>query len=90
MSRPYPTGADSADRPLTVRQLDVLNFIIACVESRGYPPTVREICAHFGWHGTCAAVAHLRALVRKGRIAIDREMSRGIRVLGVRWRMVSE
>ena len=41
------------------------------------PPTLRELCAHFGWSSTGTARDHLRALVNKG--ALRREHGRRAR-----------
>jgi SOS-response transcriptional repressor LexA len=51
----------SATAP-TRRQLDVLAYIFAHQQKNGVPPTVREICRHFGWSSENAAMGHLRAL----------------------------
>jgi repressor LexA len=52
--------------PLTPRQRDVLEIIRASVKEKGYPPTVREICAKIGANSPHAAAFHLNELVRKG------------------------
>jgi repressor LexA len=51
----------SATAP-TRRQLDVLAYMFAHQQKNGVPPTVREICRHFGWSSENAAMCHLRAL----------------------------
>lgn len=63
---------------LTARQQQVLDFIGSYVEGNGYPPSLRDICAHLGIVGNAAVLAHLRALERKGRIRRDSGNSRGI------------
>jgi repressor LexA len=45
------------------------------------PPTLRELCAHFGWRSTGTARDHLRALVRKGVLRRERG-ARNYRVVG--------
>lgn len=72
--------------PLTARQQEILDFIIECVEERGYPPTSREIGEHFGFTYR-GAQDHLQHLAAKGAIAIEFNAARAIRVLGVRWKM---
>ena len=78
-----------APRPLTAVQQETLDVIRRCVEANGYPPTVREIAAHFGI-AAHAAFCRLEALKAKGTIYIENARGRGIRIVGVRWLMVSE
>ena len=67
-SRPQTKKPGSQDPrpPLTPRQRDVLEIVRANVEEKGYPPTVREICAKIGANSPNAAAFHLKELVRKG------------------------
>src|SRR5688572_28506557 len=65
-------------RGLTHRQQEVYEFLLAYHMEHGYPPTLREICTHFGMASTRAASDHLEALVRKGVIRRKAVMSRGI------------
>lgn len=53
-------------RGLTDKQQEVLTFIGKYLDSHGYPPTVREIAAGFGFRSPRAAHDHLKALERKG------------------------
>jgi len=53
---------------LTARQQEVLDFIRQQQRKTGFPPSSREIQAHFGFHSQTAAMNHLRALERKGVI----------------------
>jgi len=64
---------------LTARQREILHFIQGFLAEEGYPPTVREIAAHFGIDYR-AAIDHLRALERKGSLTRS-SRSRGIQVL---------
>lgn len=52
-------------RGLTQRQQEILAFIKGFIGERGYPPTVREIGAHFGIEPS-SVFDHLKALERKG------------------------
>ncbi|MDD5285388.1 MAG: transcriptional repressor LexA [Desulfuromonadaceae bacterium] len=63
----------------TARQQQVLDFIQSHVDNDGYPPTIREICAHLGVSGTVSAMRHLDALEKKGYIKRD-SGSRGIAI----------
>src|ERR1700724_984814 len=53
---------------ITARQQEVLDFIRRHQRKTGFPPSSREIQAHFGFHSQTAAMNHLRALERKGVI----------------------
>lgn len=70
-------------KDLTIRQREVLGFIRSYIGDHAYPPTLREIVVHFGWLSTQAAADHVTAIERKGFVAIDRHVARGIRVVGV-------
>lgn len=68
---------------MTARQQQILDYIVLYIDSRGYPPTLREICKHFGFGSTNSAHDHLAALEKKGFIRVDAIVSRGIQVLSV-------
>lgn len=67
---------------LTDRQHAVLDFIRATISAKGYPPTLREIGAHFGIKSTNGVRDHVNCLERKGYIARSDMKSRGIRLTG--------
>lgn len=50
---------------LTERQREILEFIKAFIRKEHIPPTVMEICEHFGF-ATSSCFDHLKALQRKG------------------------
>ncbi|WP_189386528.1 transcriptional repressor LexA [Bacterioplanes sanyensis] len=66
---------------LTARQQQVLDFIRTSLEATGFPPTRAEIAKQLGFRSPNAAEEHLKALARKGAIAIMPGASRGIRVI---------
>lgn len=66
---------------LTKRQREVLLFIENFIAVEKIPPTLREICGHFGFRTTSGAIQHLEALERKGYIMTHAKVARGIRVL---------
>lgn len=68
-------------RPLTARQLLVLECIQAFAHRTGMPPTRAEIAKQLGFRSANAAEDHLRALARKGMIELQSGTSRGIRLL---------
>ena len=65
---------------LTRRQQDVYKFIRDKIRGRGYGPTVREIAEQFGINSPNGVVCHLKALVKKGFISREPNMSRAIRL----------
>ena len=65
---------------LTRRQREVYDFIRDKIRGRGYGPTVREIAAHFDISSPNGVVCHLKALVKKGMITREPNMSRAIRL----------
>jgi repressor LexA len=69
---------------LTSRQREVYDFLVDFWQTRGYPPSIREVAAHFGFRSTRAVVDHLGALERKGWIRRTRERSRAIEFPAVR------
>ncbi|MBN2025948.1 MAG: transcriptional repressor LexA [Actinobacteria bacterium] len=54
---------------LTPRQEEVLDLVLEALESRGYPPSIRELCDSLGLSSTRGALRHLEALERKGFIS---------------------
>lgn len=67
---------------LTVRQQQILDFVSAEVQSKGYPPSVREIGAAVGLSSSSTVHAHLRALERKGLVKRDPSKPRALLVAG--------
>jgi repressor LexA len=71
---------DEDDRDaLTDRQREILDFITRSIAKRGYPPTLREIGAHFGIKSTNGVNDHLRALEKKGYLHREDLKSRALR-----------
>lgn len=66
--------------PLTTRQREVLEFVRQFMVKAGYPPTVREIGAHFGFVPR-SIFDHLKALERKGYLRRDGAKSRSLQIL---------
>ena len=66
-------------RGLTKRQQLVLEFIQDSIQEHGYPPTLREIGAHFGIRSTNGVNDHLLALERKGYLRREDMKSRALR-----------
>jgi len=65
---------------LTARQTQVLRLIQRFISETGMPPTRAEIAKELGFRSANAAEEHLRALQRKGVIALMPGTSRGIQL----------
>jgi repressor LexA len=76
-------------KELTKKQKRIVEFLKSYVKEHGYPPTMREIGAYFGFTWP-AAKGHLVALKKKGLIRINPFKSRGIEVLGSKYREAFE
>lgn len=63
---------------LTDRQQEVFQFLQECFETKGLPPTVREIGEKFGISSTNGVRSILTALIKKGYIERKPNISRGL------------
>ncbi len=68
-------------RGLTQRQRGVLQVIRQSVETRGYPPSVREIGDAVGLHSPSSVAHQLKALEAKGYLRRDPHRPRAMEVL---------
>jgi repressor LexA len=66
---------------LSDRQRDILEFLHAHLERRGFPPTVREIGQAVGLTSPSTVHAHLAALEREGHIRRDPTKPRALEVI---------
>jgi repressor LexA len=71
-----------SSKKLSDRQKNILKYIEDYVEERGYPPSIREIGDKVGISSTSVVDYNLRVLEREGRIRRDREVSRGLELVG--------
>ncbi len=83
--RPPMSAADRAVTQLggdglTERQRTVLAVIQDSMQSRGYPPSIREICDATGLASTSSVSHQLAALERKGYIRRDARLPRAVDV----------
>ena len=62
------------------RQLEILRYIYDTVERRGFPPTVREICAAVKLSSTSTVHGHLARLERKGLLIKDATKPRALEI----------
>ena len=66
---------------LSSRQKQIMAFIRKFIAENGYPPSIREIGEAASISSTSVVNYNLKALEKKGLIARDRTVSRGIRLL---------
>ena len=66
---------------LTKRQSDILGFIQKVLLNNGYPPTLREIAAHFKIKSARTVFDHVASLEKKGYVKRDRGKNRGLRII---------
>src|SRR5438477_563225 len=79
-ARPAERSVDRAGVRLTGRQRQVLEFIDAEVQRRGYPPSVREIGEAVGLSSPSTVHAHLAALQDKGYLRRDAAKPRAMEI----------
>jgi repressor LexA len=73
-------------KDLSPRQQEILEFLRAFIEEHDYPPSIRDIQEGCSISSTSVVDYNLRKLEEKGYIRRDREISRGIELLGARGR----
>jgi len=77
-----PGRLHPVDPSLTERQRTILNVIRESVNSRGYPPSIREIGDAVGLTSTSSVAHQLRTLERKGYLRRDPNRPRAVDVRG--------
>lgn len=65
----------------STKQVEIYQFIKDQIKEKGYPPSVREICAAVGLKSTSTVHGHLERLEKKGLIKRDPTKPRTIEVL---------
>jgi len=73
--------ADRKSAKLTARQRKMLAMIKEFMEEYSYPPTIRQIGEAVGISSTSVVSYNLDVLQRKGYLARDPEVSRGLRLV---------
>jgi repressor LexA len=66
---------------LTERQQEILDFIQEFIQSKGYPPSFREIGKHFNIASTFGVKRHIDALVKKGYLSNESKTSRTLSLI---------
>ncbi len=86
---PHPEAAVS-DATLTDKQQQIYTYIRKTIETKGFPPAIRDICEAFGISSPNGVMCHLKALQKKGYINRvekrdnqQRAQARGITIPGV-------
>ncbi len=65
---------------LADKDRQIIEFIGSQIEERGYPPTVREICAEVKLSSTASVYAHLNKLERLGYIKKEAGKNRSLKL----------
>jgi len=68
-----------AEKGLSARRKQILDFVIATTRERGYPPTVREIGDAVGLKSSSTVHFHLNVLQKLGLIERDGSLTRALR-----------
>ena len=63
------------------REEEILNFIQEQIAEKGYPPSIREICAAVGLNSPSTVHAYLKKLEEKGLLEKDGSKTRAIRIV---------
>lgn len=66
---------------LTEKQKMIYNYLKETIRTKGYPPSVREICAATGLKSTSTVHVHLENLEKKGYIRRETFKNRSIEIL---------
>lgn len=62
------------------KQLEIYEFLKSYTESKGYPPSVREICEAVSLRSTSTVHGHLKRLEKKGLIKRDPSKPRALEI----------
>ena len=62
------------------REQEILDFINEQVHEKGYPPSIREICAAVGLNSPSTVHTYLKKLEEKGQLVKDGSKTRAIRL----------
>ncbi|WP_162920228.1 LexA family protein [Clostridium fermenticellae] len=65
----------------SIKQKEIYEFIKSQIGTKGYPPTIREICKTVGLTSTATVYAHLKRLEKNGSIKRNPISSRSIEII---------
>ena len=66
---------------ITTKQLEILEYLKECILTKGYPPSVREICSAVNLRSTSSVHSHLSTLEKNGYIRRDSSKTRAIEII---------
>ena len=66
---------------IEVKLNELLEYLNSFVDTNGYPPTVREICADMGFKSTATAYTYLEKLKNRGLISKSESKNRALGIL---------
>jgi len=72
------------DKQLSKKHQQILDFVNKQVETKGYPPSVREICSAVGFKSTSTVHSYLKKLEDDGLICKDPSKPRALKVVGAK------
>lgn len=70
-----------ASSPISKKQQEILDYLKDTIISRGFPPSVREICKAVNLKSTSSVHAHLETLEKNGYIRRDPTLPRAIEIM---------
>lgn len=68
-------------KPLSAKQQEIFDYLKSVIRTKGYPPSVREICQAVNLSSTSSVHSQLNTLEAKGYIKRDPTKSRTIEIL---------
>ena len=77
-----------ANKALSAKQQQILDYIKDEILKRGYPPTVRDICEAVNLKSTSIVFSHLETLEKRGYIRRDPAKPRTIEIIDESFNMV--
>ena len=79
-----------AQRKITAKQQEILDYIKEEILKKGYPPAVREICEAVHLKSTSSVHSHLETLEKNGYIRRDPTKPRAIRSQTTAFRLFAQ
>lgn len=72
------------------REQEILDFINAQVQKKGYPPSIREICAAVGLNSPSTVHTYIKKLEDKGLLVKDGSKTRALRLVETKAERMAE
>lgn len=67
-------------KPTEPDEARILRYVIDCLETRGYPPSQKEIAAHCGWKAPSSANYLIRIMEARGLVRTTPGVARSISI----------